>query len=165
MATLYELDKAINQVIETGFAFDEETGEILFDESDLDALNVAFEEKLENCGLWIKNQKALAAAIREEEKALAERRKALEARVERMEGYVLHHIQNLPKPTVETPRLRLSTRKSTVTIIENEELVPDELCNIVTTRKPLKTEIAKALKNGTEVQGAKLVERKTLQIK
>ena len=35
MATLYELSDAIRQVIDRGFALDEETGEITFDVTDL----------------------------------------------------------------------------------------------------------------------------------
>ena len=38
MATLYEIDRAIEQVIETGFSWDEETGEVLFEEGDLEQL-------------------------------------------------------------------------------------------------------------------------------
>ena len=89
MATLYEIDRAIEQVIETGFSWDEETGEVLFEEGDLEQLQVAFNEKLEACGIWMKNQKSLADAIRAEEKALYDRRKAIEKRLERMNGYVL----------------------------------------------------------------------------
>ena len=165
METLYEIDRAIEQVIETGFAFNEETGEVLFDEKDLDSLEVAFKDKLEACGLWIKNTTALAKAIREEEKELAKRRNALEARVERIEDYVIYYLGKLPKPTVETPKVRLSTRKSTRTIVDNEELVPEQYKTHVTTTKVSKTDVAKALKRGEDIPGVHIEVAQTLQVK
>lgn len=165
MATLYEIDRAIEQVIETGFSFDEETGEVLFEESDLDGLQVAFNEKLEACGIWIKNQKALADAIKAEEKALSDRRKSIEKRLERMDGYVLSCLLKTPKHSVETPMVSLKTRKSTRTIIDDESEVPEEFTEQVVTVKVNKAEIGKALKAGREVSGAHLETSQNLQVK
>ena len=44
MPSLYEINKQIEEVINNGFAVNEETGEILFDSSDLDELQEAFEK-------------------------------------------------------------------------------------------------------------------------
>ena len=46
--TLYEIRDQIARILDTGFVVDEETGEVLADESSLDALKMAEEEKLEN---------------------------------------------------------------------------------------------------------------------
>jgi seryl-tRNA synthetase len=165
MATLYEIDRAIEQVIETGFSWDEETGEVLFEEGDLEQLQVAFNEKLEACGIWMKNQKSLADAIRAEEKALYDRRKAIEKRLERMNGYVLRCLMKTPKQKLETPMVALSTRKSTRTIVDDEAAVPDEFTEQVVTVKVNKTEIGKALKAGREVAGAHLEVSQNLQVK
>lgn len=83
MATLYELSDAIRQVIDRGFALDEETGEITFDETNLDELRLMFREKAEACALYVKDQRALAKAIRDEERSLAERRRSAERRADR----------------------------------------------------------------------------------
>ena len=165
MATLYEIDRAIESIIETGFSWDEETGEVLFEEKDLDGLQVAFEEKLEACGIWMKNQKALAAAIREEEKVLAERRKAIERKMERMDGYVLRHIAKIPKARIETPKVAMSTRKSQKVIVDNESLLPSKFVREVTSIKPDKVAIGKALKAGETVDGAFLENSVSLQLK
>ena len=45
--TLYKIQAQIAQILDTGFAVDEETGEVLADESSLDELKMAEEEKLE----------------------------------------------------------------------------------------------------------------------
>ena len=165
MATLYEIDRAIEQVIEHGFSWDDETGEVLFDESDLERLQVALSDKLEACGIWIKNQKALADAIKAEEKALSDRRKSIEKRLERMDGYVLSCLLKTPKQSVETPMVSLKTRKSTRTIIDDEAEVPEEFTEQVVTVKVNKAEIGKALKAGREVSGAHLETSQNLQVK
>lgn len=165
MATLYELDRAIEQVIEHGFSWDDETGEVMFDESDLESLQVALSDKLEACGIWLKNQKALADAIKAEEKALSDRRKSIEKRLERMYGYVLRCLMKTPKQKLETPMVALSTRKSTRTIIDDESEVPEEFTEQVVTVKVNKAEIGKALKSGREVSGAHLETSQNLQVK
>ena len=69
--TLYEINAAL-EAFES--EVDEDTGEILnYDK--LAELNMAKDEKRENIALYIKNLTAEAKAIREEEKALAERRR------------------------------------------------------------------------------------------
>lgn len=165
MATLYELDKAIEQVIEHGFSWDDETGEVLFDESDLESLQVALSDKLEACGIWIKDKKALADAIKAEEKALSDRRKSIEKRIERMDVYVLRCLLKTPKQSVETPMVSLKTRKSTRTIIDDEAEIPEEFTEQVVTVKVNKADIGKALKAGKEVPGAHLETSQNLQVK
>ena len=113
----------------------------------------------------MKNQKSLADAIRAEEKALYDRRKAIEKRLERMNGYVLRCLLKTPKQKLETPMVALSTRKSTRTIVDDEAAVPEEFTEKVVTVKVNKTEIAKALKAGREVAGAHLEVSQNLQVK
>ena len=56
---LYEINEALYGCV------DEETGEII-DAEKLEALSLAFDEKVENIALWIKNLLADAAAIKAE---------------------------------------------------------------------------------------------------
>ena len=165
MAALYAVDKAIDQLIEHGFAWDEDTGEILFDESDLDALEVELRDKLEACGAWMKNQRSLAKAIREEERALADRRKAIERHLEWMDGYVLHSLSKFEGGRLETPKVALSTRKSTRVVVDSESDLPAEFVQVVETVKADKTAIGKAIKAGEEVPGAHVEERLNLQVR
>lgn len=165
MASLYEIDKSIEQIIEHGFAFDEETGEITFDVGDLDDLEAAFVDKLENCGLYVKNLKAMADAIKNEEAALAKRRKMLEGKIDRMNGYILPRLLKIDGTKVETPRVILSTRKSKSCNVYRPDKVPAEFKETVQTEKVKKAEIAKAIKAGKTVPGAEIVENINLQIK
>lgn len=61
--TLYQLDRLVSDVIENGFSVDAETGEVLADFYDLDALIADLDTKLESCGKWMKNREALIEAM------------------------------------------------------------------------------------------------------
>lgn len=165
MATLYELSDAIRQVIDRGFALDEETGEITFDETNLDELRLMFREKAEACALYVKDQRALAKAIRDEERSLAERRRSAERRADRVERYLLSHIDELPDRRLETPRVALSTRRSTAVEVYNDGMVPDEYMAYKTTKTVNRDAIRKALKAGEIVPGCQLEERTNVIIK
>lgn len=165
MATLYELSDAIRQVIDRGFALDEETGEITFDETNLDELRLMFRDKAEACALYVKDQRALAKAIRDEEISLAERRRSAERRADRVERYLLSHIDELPDRRLETPRVALSTRRSTAVEVYNDGMVPDEYMTYKTTKTVNRDAIRKALKAGEIVPGCQLEERTNVIIK
>ena len=45
---LYEIDKHYQEVLENGFSFDDETGEVLFDTESLDKLQGEYNEKIDN---------------------------------------------------------------------------------------------------------------------
>ena len=153
---IYEIEQAIMDLV------DPETGEIADFEA-LDALSMARKEKIENVALWIKNLNAEAKAIREEEKALAERRGAAETKADSLQRYL---DRMLDGNKFSTPKVAISYRKSKAVEIADEEafikagayLVPQD-------PKIDKKAISEALKNGTVIAGAELVERNNIQIK
>ena len=71
---LYELAQMMDMVINGGLVFDEETGEVLFDSSNLDELEAALDAKIEACCIVVKETEAEAEAIKAEEKRLKARR-------------------------------------------------------------------------------------------
>lgn len=160
--SLYEIDQALLECIDT------DTGEIL-DFERLDELQLAREAKLENMGLYIKNLLAEASAIREEEKALAERRKAKENRAESLKAYLSRVLDG---SNFETARVKMSFRSSQSVNIEDEQSVihwleSNNLEEALTYSLPKisKTAVGKLLKEGTEIQGAVLQDNNNLQIK
>lgn len=162
---LYEIDRAIHQVIAQGFVFDEETGEILFDAEDLEALEAAREAKLEGCAIIIKQLEAEAAAFKAEEAALAERRKAREAKAQRMRDYLASSMLAAGEAKMETPRCAVSFRRSEAVEIVNAEALPAALCTVKQTIAPDKAAIKKLLKAGEAVEGAQLVVKQNIQVK
>lgn len=163
--SLYEIDKAVVTVLDDGLVFNEETGEIVFDADNLDALETERNAKLEGVALYIKSLEAEADAIKAEEKALAERRAVREKKAERLRRYLSDSMQALGDTKLETARVALSFRKSESVVIEDQSALPVEFIKVKMTETPDKVAIKKAIKSGTEVAGAALVENKNLQIK
>ena len=163
--SLYQIDNAVLTVLEDGLVFDEETGEILFDPDNLDELEVERNAKLEAVALFVKSLEAEAAAMREEERKLAERRGRNERKAERLRRYLSDSMLALGDTKLETARVALSFRKSESVVIEDQAALPVEFLKVKMTETPDKTAIKKAIKSGATVEGAALVENKNLQIK
>ena len=165
MATLYEIDKAILAVIENGYQVDMETGEILFDCDDLESLQAEKDRKLEGCACYVKNLLADVEALKFEEMALATRRRQKEKQIEHMKRYLAASMDLDGMKTFETPKCKLSFRKSTALEIRDESRIPQNYVNEVITYKPDKARIKDAIKLGAIVPGCQLVETKNLQLK
>lgn len=129
----------------------------------LEELAIAEEDKLENIGLLLKNWTAEAKAIRDEEVALAARRKAIENQGQRLSDYASDYMLKINRAELKTPRVRLSFRRSVAVDITDESLIPEDFIKIE--RKVSKSDIGKALKAGLAVAGAVLLERQNLQVK
>lgn len=164
MASLYEIDGRVWDVIQRGYSLDEETGEF-WDDSAFEALDMERTAKLEGCALWIKNLEADVEAMKVEEKKLAERRRVLENKAERMRDYVARSMQTFGDPRIETARVALSFRKSEAVAVLDAAALPREFVTVKTTEAPDKTAIKKALKAGQDVPGAALEVRQSLQVK
>lgn len=82
---IYEIDMEIERVLND---VDPETGEVLFDPKLIEALQMERDEKVENLALAVKNLRAEVEAFKNEEKALAERRKVAENQAERAKKYL-----------------------------------------------------------------------------
>lgn len=159
---LYEIDQAIMDCV------DFESGEIL-DPERLDALQMEREAKLEGVACYIKNLTADAKAIREEEKALAERRNAAEKRVERLSKWLTNALQG---EKFSTAKVAVSFRRS-----EGLEVIDmDSFCvwamgngrdDLLTFQHPKvnATAVKDAIKSGADIPYARIEERMNLQIK
>ena len=158
MSTLFELNKAIEDF---DLIVDEETGEVL-NIDELDALNLAKDEKIENVCLWIKSLEAEADAIKTEEKNLEARRKSKENKVKSLKGYVAYALGG---KKFETPKVAVSYRKSESVKIDDDYAIPDKWCELSVLKKPNKKLIKEALKKGEHIAGAELVEKQNINIK
>lgn len=86
--TLYELDKIYLETIESGFILDEETGEVLFDADNMDKLDDDINNKIDNIACYIKDLNGLNDNIANEIKALQERKKANDTKVDKLKDYI-----------------------------------------------------------------------------
>lgn len=150
---LYEISDAIMDCVDT------ETGEII-DAEKLGNLQMAYEKKVENIALWIKNLLADAAAIKTEKDALAEREKACRNKAESLKNYLS---SDLDGSKFSTPRVAISWRKSETVEIDDATVIPSEYWKVKTDLD--KMGIKKALKAGAQVSGARIVTNNNIQIK
>lgn len=130
-------------------------------------------DKADGIACVIKELNAMIEAIKAEEKRLAERRKAKENDVERLKNYLTSELQKCDVDRVETPRNKISFRASEGVVIDGDEsqfverMVAEGKNDLLTFQNPKinKTAIKEALKNGEEIEGAKIERRTNLQIR
>lgn len=162
--SLYEISSELQSVIEGGMVFDVETGEVIFDSDSLDELQALYDDKLEGCGLYVKNQMAEIEAIKAEEKRLAERRRVKERKAERMKEYMLQSMERTGTSKLDTAKIAISTRKSKRVIVDDQSILPRNFVTIEQTEKVDKAALKKALASG-DVAGAHIEENVNLQLK
>ena len=160
--SLYHIDQALENLI------DHETGEVL-DFDAFEELQMARDAKIEGIVCWTKNLAAEAKAIREEEKELVERRRALEAKRDKLLGYV---DRALDGAAFQTARCSVTYRKSTAVEITDMDAVVQWCMDNgydgkVTYTAPTvsKSDIAPLIKSGMAVTGAELCERTNMGVK
>lgn len=119
-------------------------------------------EQVERLVKYIRHADQFVNACKDEEKRISDRRRIIENRIESMKKYLTPFVEERGKLDVGT--FTLSTRKSTSVELE------DNFNNLgyserVISYKPDKMKIKKALQSGEQIKGAKLIEKKNLQIK
>lgn len=169
MASLFTIDSEIKAILDSVLDQTDENGEFTGDiesiYSSLEELQEAREAKMENIALYAKNLASEASAIKNEEIILADRRKRLERKCERLEGILMNSLLQNNETKVSSPRFEAKIRYADNTEIEDESLIPEEYLVTKTEVKPDKTAIKKAIKEGKEVAGARIVSVPHINIK
>lgn len=162
--TIYKIDQRFAELV------DPETGEIA-DYEAFKKLVMEREQEIENMALMYKNYTAVAKDIREEERALAERRHVAESNAEKLKKYLNYALAG---ERYTSASVVISYRKSQAVDIQEgrEHDVVRELedsgrndCLYYTEPRVNKVALAKLLKDGVSVPGAELVERNNIQIR
>ena len=157
MATLYELTGQFLDI----YNLDAD------DETKLDTLDsidwqTDYEEKVENYIKVMKNLEADIEARKAEIKRLTELNKADKKKKDHLKETLSTSMALTGHERVDTPLFKVSFRKSQA--VEVDETVLPENYKIATW-KPDKKRLKEDLKNGLEIIGASLVERKNLSIR
>ena len=141
----------------------EEDAEVKQDLQELIAIEL--KNKSNNITYVIKNLEGNNAAIDAEIERLQALKKRNSSNIEKIKSNILWFMQQNNVDTIKSDLATFSIRKSESTDIENVELIPAEFVTIKQTIQPDKTAIKKAIKDGREVTGAKVVVNYNLQIK
>lgn len=164
MASLYEIDRDIQAFIDGVFAMADENGEVDIDMDILEDLKEQRQTKLENIALYIKNLASDAQAIKEEEITLAERRKRLESKCERLKGILVRSMMENNEKELSSARYCAKIRDSKATEVFDMNSLPNEYLKMKIEYSPDKTAIKKAIEAGTEVAGARIIVNHNLNL-
>lgn len=162
MLSLYEIDREILSLV------DPETGEIM-DWDAFEQLQMDREKKIESVACWYKNLVAEAAAIREEEKNLADRRKKLENKAEARLKYLKNALNG---QNFETSKCAITFRRSAKVNVNNEQAAVgwaeknnrDDILKFVAPTVD-KNMVAKLLREGINIPGVELEEGLSMGVK
>lgn len=157
--TIYEIDAEIENCV------DPETGE--FDEEKFNDLAQAREEKLEQLICFYKDVVGMAEAIKNEEKALKERREREERKAENLKNYIEYALKG---EKFKTARAAVSYRKSKQVVCA-EDFVKwaqnNDRDDLLSYKEPTvsKTAVKAALESGETDIPAEIVENTSMSIK
>lgn len=157
--SIYEIDDAITSLV------DMETGEI-DDEKRYDELQMERTQKIENIGCYYKNLVAEAKAMKEEEANLAQRRKAVENKAERIKSLLVYALKG---EKFESPKVRCGYRKAKSVQVDDSFVAwaREHADDLLTYKEPTpnRKAIKEALEDGREIEHAEIVTSESLQVK
>lgn len=152
--TLFEIEQEILSCIDT------ETGEII-DLERLNSLEIDRYRKIENIALWIKNLLADAEALKNQKQIFADRQKVVENKAESLKQYLNNYLAG---QKFSTDKVAISFRKSTAVNITDPSQIPKKYLKYSDPTID-KAAIKNAIKQGSTVSGAEIVESQNIQIK
>ena len=161
--TLYGITAELNAILTQ---LEELGGEITPEIEQALAINEeSFAAKSEDYGHAILNLKGMAAAAKAEKERLAALQKFYENTCNRLDNALKTAMVATGHDKVETPTMRLSLRHTTATEVDDLDQLPAEYKTTKVEVVADKAAIKKAIQQGEDVPGARLVENVSLQIK
>lgn len=157
---LYELTDSYLKVLELI-----ENGEEGLEDT-LESINDTIELKADGYARIIRNLEANAVALKTEIDRLTNRKRSIENSIDRLK-------ENLKNAMIATGKEKIKTDLFNITVVNNpvavnvidEKLIPEKYFKVEIIRKLDKLSLRDAIKNGEEIQGAKLMQGKGLRIK
>jgi carboxylesterase type B len=163
--SLYQIAADHRRMVESLLATDNDEQTIA---DTIEAESFPLEVKAQNVAYAIRTLEANAAAIKEAEKQMAERRKAMENRATHIKEYLKTCMEIAGVTKMECPHFALTIRSNPPSVeVYEPSLVPTQFMKTPEPPPPApdKTAIKDAIKAGEEVPGAQLVQGKRLEIR
>lgn len=158
---LYEISDAIRAALDH-IDVDPETGEILSADA-LHAVEAEASDKIEATALYLRELDAEAKAAKEEADRMLDRVKSMQKRSDYLKAKLLDALHATGK--VKTARVSVSIRTSKAIEVADGVTLPDAFVTVRTTTTPNKTALKEAIEAGADIEGVRLVERESVQIK
>jgi chromosome segregation ATPase len=134
----------------------------------LEGLSGELETKGVNVAYVIRNMESSAEQIKQAEKAMADRRKALESRAEQLKRYLKDNMERTGITKIECPHFSIAIKHNPpAVVIDDAAAIPSDYMVTPPAPPPApdKKLIAQAIKDGFEVPGCKLVSGTRVDIK
>jgi len=134
----------------------------------LEGLAGDIEVKATNTAQMVRNIETLAEQIKAAEKAMAERRKALESRADWLRSYLLDNMAAAGISKVESPWFSLTVRQNPPSVaLDDVSLIPTDYWRVLPPPPPVidRVAIRAAIEAGQDVPGARVVRGQRLEIK
>ena len=162
--TIFEIDRQKLDLIEN--SVDPETGELILDESQLEALQMDRDRKIENLLMLYKDTLAQSKVIKDEIENLKGRQSVLDNKAERLKRFAENVLKG---EKFETAKVKVSYRSSEAVEI-SDSFIAWAKANRDDLLKYKEPEIDKkavkdALKNNEEIVGAALTKKLNMQVK
>jgi hypothetical protein len=124
-----------------------------------------FDNKAVGCALISRELAANAKMIRDAAAELVERARKIEARSERLEGYLQSNMKTAQRLRIENPFVTIALREGRDESVEviDVTILPSEFLRIKAEAN--RAELKKALKLGQEITGARLIVKDRLEIR
>lgn len=158
---LYQISDAIRQALDH-IELDEETGEILNADA-LHAVEVEAADKIEATALYLRELDAEAKAAKDEADRMIARVKSMQKRSDYLKAMLIDALHATGK--VKTARVSVSIRTSKAIEVADGVTLPDAFVTVRTTTTPNKTALKEAIEAGADIEGVRLVERESVQIR
>lgn len=156
---IYEIDKAIEEILSTEVTEDGEISQQAFEA--IEELTLAKEERIDSLLSYYKDSLADSEKIKTEAKALTTRARVLENKAASLKSYLACVIGTGRK--WQSPRHKVTWRKSqAVEVLDAKKVPPDFVIDVEP--KINKAALKLALKAGEKVEGARLEERENMII-
>ncbi len=165
LPTLYELAGEYRQAAIAMSDMDMDEATI---KDTLEGLSGALEVKATNVAYFVKNLEATAEQIKQAEKQMADRRKAIEARAERVREYLKRNMDVSGITEISCPHFKLKIAKNPpAVVVDAESLIPKEYWKQPEPPPPSidKAAIKQAIAAGVTVAGVHLESGTRLDIK
>ena len=154
-----ELNEIINQIIENGGEVTPEIeGALMIKEDELSTKSVKY-------GYVVKALEYDVNIIDDEIKRLSQIKKVRQNAIERLKNVLSITMQSFNIPEIDTPTMKINFRKSSSLEITDEDLIPKKFITVKQSTTIRKADIKKAIKEGEQIEGARIVENQNLQIK
>jgi len=155
-----ELVESLNELVER-------EGELLDGEEEkIKDLKNSLVQKTDNVVGWVQYNKDLVNLAKERIEELKEFIERKELSLERFDAYVNTCLENLCTNKIEGELSSITKRKPTMIVeVYDESALPVQYVRVPEVKPSIdKIQLAKDLKNGVEIEGARLVESKNISI-